>query len=96
MSKHEKAMKNYKIAKKLEILSSVIAFLGFFYLIGIAGTSDFNTMVVHSDPHTYSWYLVNGFAGLIVFAGGAKGAEFFGRIARSWHRVAVRIKERCE
>ena len=53
-------------------------------------------MVIHNDPHTYGWYLLNVLAGLVVFAGGVKGAEFFGRIARGWHRVAVRIKESCK
>lgn len=62
-----------KVSKIMKNVGMLVGMLGFLYLLGIAGTSDFETMenVAKEYHHSIGWYIQNAFIGMLVLSAGA-------------------------
>lgn len=59
--------KGYKICKILEVVSITVGFIGFFILLGAAGTSDFETMTGYvGEMHSTWWFIKMSLLGFFI------------------------------
>lgn len=56
-----------KLAKFLHYAGAILMLLGFIYILGVAGESDFESEI-HQILHPSSWYLVHGLIGLLIMS----------------------------
>lgn len=59
-----------KLARLLRYAGATLMAIGFFYILGIAGTSDYESEI-HEILHPSSWYWIHSLIGLAIMAIGS-------------------------